>query len=162
MFIVSGSPVNLVILRSFTTMCATLLDYRHYMRPALCYGLPFFPALDQLLAYSKLHLISVCASPVLHSLFIQIRKSIGLDFVTGFCIAVAFLAAVARQIIIRSREHDNKGSVADLVRRGQLKSRQQGRYFATSLTLHFAFSCIHTKIWQRTEHSWLLFQHIIN
>jgi len=36
------------------------------------------------------------------------------------------LAAAARQVIIRSRDHDNRGSVADLVRRGQLKSGQRG------------------------------------
>ncbi|GJN01939.1 hypothetical protein PR202_ga19244 [Eleusine coracana subsp. coracana] len=56
----------------------------------------------------------------------SIRKNIGLNFVTGFCLGVAVLAAVARQVIIRSRECDNKGSVADLVRRGQLKSGQRG------------------------------------
>lgn len=56
----------------------------------------------------------------------QIRKNIGLNFVTGFCLGIAVLAAVARQVIIRSGERDNKGSVADLVRRGQLKSGQRG------------------------------------
>ncbi|GJN26620.1 hypothetical protein PR202_gb14566 [Eleusine coracana subsp. coracana] len=56
----------------------------------------------------------------------SIRKNIGLNFVTGFCLGVAVLAVVARQVIIRSRECDNKGSVADLVRRGQLKSGQRG------------------------------------
>ncbi|KAL5675166.1 hypothetical protein ACJX0J_011297, partial [Zea mays] len=55
-----------------------------------------------------------------------IQKNIGPNFVAGFCVGIAFLAAVARQITLRSREHDNKGSVADLVRRGQLKSGQRG------------------------------------
>ncbi|PAN39771.1 hypothetical protein GQ55_7G259300 [Panicum hallii var. hallii] len=56
----------------------------------------------------------------------SIRRNIGPNFVAGFCLGVAVLAAVARQVIIRSREHDNRGSVADLVRRGQLKSGQRG------------------------------------
>ncbi|NP_001143538.2 Protein MULTIPLE CHLOROPLAST DIVISION SITE 1 [Zea mays] len=56
----------------------------------------------------------------------SIQKNIGPNFVAGFCVGIAFLAAVARQITLRSREHDNKGSVADLVRRGQLKSGQRG------------------------------------
>ncbi|KAL6652160.1 hypothetical protein ACP70R_011085 [Stipagrostis hirtigluma subsp. patula] len=56
----------------------------------------------------------------------SIRKNIGLNFVAGFCLGIAFLAAAARQVIVRSREHDARGSVADLVRRGQLKSGQRG------------------------------------
>lgn len=62
----------------------------------------------------------------------QIRNKIGLNFVTGFCLGTAVLAAVARQVVIRSRERDNKGSVADLVRRGQLKSGQRGRFVLLS------------------------------
>jgi len=62
----------------------------------------------------------------LPSLFMQIRRNIGPNFVAGFCLGIAVLAAVARKVKIRSREHDNRGSVADLVRRGQLKSGQQG------------------------------------
>ncbi|TVU01468.1 hypothetical protein EJB05_53072, partial [Eragrostis curvula] len=57
---------------------------------------------------------------------LSIRKNIGLNFVTVFCLGVAFLASVARRVIRRIRESDNKGSVADLVRRGQLKSGQRG------------------------------------
>ncbi|CAL5069608.1 unnamed protein product [Urochloa decumbens] len=56
----------------------------------------------------------------------SIRRNIGPNFVAGFCLGIAVLAAVARQVIIRSRERDNRGSVADLVRRGQLKSGQRG------------------------------------
>ncbi|KAG2574283.1 protein MULTIPLE CHLOROPLAST DIVISION SITE 1-like [Panicum virgatum] len=56
----------------------------------------------------------------------SIRRNIGPNFVAGFCLGIAVLAAVARQAIIRSREHDSRGSVADLVRRGQLKSGQRG------------------------------------
>nr|CAB3488043.1 unnamed protein product [Digitaria exilis] len=56
----------------------------------------------------------------------SIRRNIGPNFVTGFCLGIAVLAAVARWVIITSQGHDNKGSVADLVRRGQLKSGQRG------------------------------------
>ncbi|OEL12912.1 Protein MULTIPLE CHLOROPLAST DIVISION SITE 1 [Dichanthelium oligosanthes] len=56
----------------------------------------------------------------------KIGRNIGPNFVAGFCLGIAVLAAVARQVIIRSREHDKRGSVADLVRRGQLKLGQQG------------------------------------
>ncbi|RCV35110.1 hypothetical protein SETIT_7G213500v2 [Setaria italica] len=56
----------------------------------------------------------------------SIQRNIGPNFVAGFCLGIAVLAAVARQVIIRSRERDNRGSVADLVRRGQLKSGQRG------------------------------------
>ncbi|KAL5215149.1 hypothetical protein ABZP36_004301 [Zizania latifolia] len=55
-----------------------------------------------------------------------IRKNIGLNFVAGFCLSINVLAAIARKVITRTHEHDNKGSVADLVRRGQLKSGQRG------------------------------------
>ncbi|KAL6843678.1 hypothetical protein ACP4OV_026249 [Aristida adscensionis] len=55
----------------------------------------------------------------------SIRKNISLNFVAGFCLGIAFLAAAARKVIVRSQEHDNRGSVADLVRRGQLKSGQR-------------------------------------
>ncbi|CAM0903181.1 unnamed protein product [Alopecurus aequalis] len=57
---------------------------------------------------------------------VSIRKNIGLNSVAGFCFGVAFLAAVARQVIIRTRQQDNSGSVADLVRRGHLKSGPRG------------------------------------
>uniref|UniRef100_A0ACD5USW7 Uncharacterized protein n=1 Tax=Avena sativa TaxID=4498 RepID=A0ACD5USW7_AVESA len=56
----------------------------------------------------------------------SIRKNIGLNHVAGLCFGVAFLAAVARQVIIRTRQQDNSGSVADLVRRGHLNSGQRG------------------------------------
>ncbi|XP_062186187.1 protein MULTIPLE CHLOROPLAST DIVISION SITE 1-like [Phragmites australis] len=56
----------------------------------------------------------------------SIRKNIGPNFVAGFCLGIAVLAAAARQVIVRSGEHDNRGSVAALVRRGQLKSGQRG------------------------------------
>ena len=77
---------------------------------------------------------------LLPSLFMQIRRNIGPNFVAGFCLGIAVLAAVARQVKIRSREHDNRGSVGDLVRRGQLKSGQRGKYVTNSLKLHLAFS----------------------
>ncbi|KAF8702577.1 hypothetical protein HU200_032961 [Digitaria exilis] len=56
----------------------------------------------------------------------SIRRNIGPNFVTGFCLGIAVLAAVARRVIITSQDHDNRGSVADLVRRGQLKSGLRG------------------------------------
>jgi hypothetical protein len=65
------------------------------------------------------------------SLCMQIKKNIGLNFIAGFCLGITLLAAVARQVIIRIHERDNKGSVADLIRRGQLKSGQRGMYVAT-------------------------------
>ncbi|RLN28273.1 hypothetical protein C2845_PM05G15880 [Panicum miliaceum] len=45
----------------------------------------------------------------------SIRKNNCPNFVAGFCLGIAVLSAVARQVIIRSREHGNRGSVADLV-----------------------------------------------
>ncbi|XP_051219269.1 protein MULTIPLE CHLOROPLAST DIVISION SITE 1 [Lolium perenne] len=57
---------------------------------------------------------------------VSIRKNIGLNSVAGFCFGVAFLAAVGRQIMIRTRQQDNSGSVSDLVRRGHLKSGPRG------------------------------------
>uniref|UniRef100_A0ACD5UEP6 Uncharacterized protein n=1 Tax=Avena sativa TaxID=4498 RepID=A0ACD5UEP6_AVESA len=57
---------------------------------------------------------------------VSIRKNIGLNPVAGFCFGVAFLAAIARQAIIRTRQQDTSGSVAELVRRGHLKSGQRG------------------------------------
>ncbi|KAF8651717.1 hypothetical protein HU200_063230 [Digitaria exilis] len=70
---------------------------------------------------------------------VEIRRNIGPNFVTGFCLGIAVLAAVARRVIITSQGHDNRGSVADLVRRGQLKSGQRGMYVTNSLKLHLAF-----------------------
>jgi hypothetical protein len=65
-------------------------------------------------------------------LFLQIKKNIGLNYVAGFCVGAAFLAAVARQVTIRTQQQDNSGSVADLVRRGHLKSGQRGMYVLPS------------------------------
>lgn len=56
----------------------------------------------------------------------SIQKNIGPNFVAGFCVGIAVLAAAARQVAIRRQERDSRGSVADLVRRGQLKSGQRG------------------------------------
>jgi hypothetical protein len=77
------------------------------------------------------------------SIFIQMQKNIGPNFVAGFCVSMAFVAAAARQISLRSREHVSKGSVADLVRRGQLKSGQRGMYVTIFFKLHFVFSLMH-------------------
>ena len=96
---------------------------------------------------------------ILLSIFIQIQKNIGPNFVAGFCVGIAFLAAVARQITLRSREHDNKGSVADLVRRGQLKSGQRGTYVTYSLKLPFVFSLI--DCWAGLVQWWELFHWVV-
>lgn len=57
---------------------------------------------------------------------VSIRRNIGLNSVAGFCFGAAFLVAIARQLIVRSRHQDTSGSVADLVRRGHLKSGPRG------------------------------------
>ncbi|KAM3389707.1 hypothetical protein ACQJBY_011705 [Aegilops geniculata] len=57
---------------------------------------------------------------------VSIRKNIGLNSIAGFGFGIAFLAALARQVIIRTQQQDSSGSVSDLVRRGHLKSGQRG------------------------------------
>lgn len=51
------------------------------------------------------------------------RSNVDLKTTVGLCIAsVVFLAIVARQMVLRKNSQKYQGSVADLVRRGQLRS----------------------------------------
>lgn len=75
-------------------------------------------------------------------LFMQIRKNIGLNSIAGFGFGIAFLAALARQVIIRTQQQDSSGSVSDLVRRGHLKSGQRGMYVLLAILSNFSLDSL--------------------
>lgn len=60
--------------------------------------------------------------------FLQVRKNIDSKFTLGVCITFAILMIVARQIMLKMQSQSYQGSVADLVKRGQLKSDRRGMY----------------------------------
>nr|CAD1844677.1 unnamed protein product [Ananas comosus var. bracteatus] len=62
----------------------------------------------------------------LPSSVLAVRKNIDSKFTLGVCITFAILMIVARQIMLKMQSQSNQGSVADLVRRGQLKSDRRG------------------------------------
>ncbi|XP_072959317.1 protein MULTIPLE CHLOROPLAST DIVISION SITE 1 [Typha angustifolia] len=55
-----------------------------------------------------------------------VRRNVGSNFAIAVCITFACLVIVARRIMVKKQRHDYQGSVADLVRRGQLKSDRRG------------------------------------
>lgn len=65
--------------------------------------------------------------PIFFSGF-QMKKNPGANFVVGFCIATAIFFIVGRVYAARKAMNDRPGSVADLVRRGQLRSDRRGMY----------------------------------
>lgn len=54
------------------------------------------------------------------------RKHIGKNFAIGLFITIAFLVIVVRQVLSRRTRYNQQGSVADLVKRGQLRSDRRG------------------------------------
>lgn len=52
----------------------------------------------------------------------------GSNFAIGLCIATAFLVMSVRIYMVRKSRYSRPGSVADLVRRGQLRSDRRGMY----------------------------------
>lgn len=58
----------------------------------------------------------------------QIRQRVGSNLAIGLCIATAFLVVALRVFMVRKSKNNRQGSVADLVRRGQLRSDRRGMY----------------------------------
>eukprot|EP00268_Persea_americana_P064460 TRINITY_DN8487_c0_g2_i2.p1 TRINITY_DN8487_c0_g2~~TRINITY_DN8487_c0_g2_i2.p1 ORF type:complete len:330 (+),score=53.49 TRINITY_DN8487_c0_g2_i2:132-1121(+) len=54
------------------------------------------------------------------------RKHIGKNFAIGLFITIAFLVIAVRQVLSRRTRYNQQGSVADLVKRGQLRSDRRG------------------------------------
>ncbi|KAF3446923.1 hypothetical protein FNV43_RR12103 [Rhamnella rubrinervis] len=54
------------------------------------------------------------------------RRHVGSNFAIGLCIATAFLVMAVRIYMVRKSRYSRPGSVADLVRRGQLRSDRRG------------------------------------
>ncbi|PQQ11227.1 protein MULTIPLE CHLOROPLAST DIVISION SITE 1 isoform X1 [Prunus yedoensis var. nudiflora] len=70
----------------------------------------------------KLHGIISSFSPVVFSM----RQRVGSNLAIGLCIAAAFLVIALRVYAVRKSKYNRPGSVADLVRRGQLRSDRRG------------------------------------
>lgn len=62
----------------------------------------------------------------LPSAVLVIKRNSGSKFALALYIAFAFLVIAARQIMLKKKSHRRQGSVADLVRRGQLRSDRRG------------------------------------
>ncbi|KAF9683267.1 hypothetical protein SADUNF_Sadunf05G0195200 [Salix dunnii] len=56
------------------------------------------------------------------------KRGAGSNFVIWLCIATAFLVVFVRVYVVRKSRPKRPGSVADLVRRGQLRSDRRGMY----------------------------------
>lgn len=56
------------------------------------------------------------------------KKDVGMNFAIGLCVATTFLIVAIRVYVARKVSNSRPGSVADLVRRGQLKSDRRGMY----------------------------------
>lgn len=56
------------------------------------------------------------------------RRHLGSNFAIGIYIATAFLVMALRVYMVRKSRYSRPGSVADLVRRGQLRSDRRGMY----------------------------------
>lgn len=56
----------------------------------------------------------------------QFKGTTPSKYVLILSIAIAFLAIAARRIMLKKKDHSYQGSVADLVRRGQLRSDRRG------------------------------------
>lgn len=67
---------------------------------------------------------------ILHSypILSQMSKCTGNGLAIGFCVATACLAIIARVYLMGKSRNSHSGSVADLVRRGQLRSDRRGMY----------------------------------
>ncbi|KAM1127242.1 protein MULTIPLE CHLOROPLAST DIVISION SITE 1 isoform X2 [Malus sylvestris] len=59
-------------------------------------------------------------------LVFSMRQREGFDLAIGLCIATAFVVIAVRVFVVRKSKYDRPGSVADLVRRGQLRSDRRG------------------------------------
>ncbi|KAJ6799619.1 protein MULTIPLE CHLOROPLAST DIVISION SITE 1 [Iris pallida] len=55
-----------------------------------------------------------------------VKRNISSNFAIGFYITFAFLAIVVRKIMLKKQNYDHQGSVADLVKRGHLRSDRRG------------------------------------
>ena len=60
--------------------------------------------------------------------FVQVKRSPRSHLALGFCIATAMLIVGVRAYVARKLRQRRPGSVADLVRRGQLNSDRRGMY----------------------------------
>ena len=50
------------------------------------------------------------------------------NFTMGLCVAIAIMVVAVRVYVARKSRQSHPGSVADLVRRGQLRSDRRGMY----------------------------------
>ncbi|GLU00081.1 hypothetical protein SLE2022_174750 [Rubroshorea leprosula] len=60
------------------------------------------------------------------SVALMMKRYGGSNLVIGFCVATAILVLAVRAYVVRKSKHANPGSVADLVRRGHLRSDRRG------------------------------------
>ncbi|KAK9928464.1 hypothetical protein M0R45_025597 [Rubus argutus] len=70
----------------------------------------------------KLHGMISSVSPFVFTM----RQRVGSNLAIGLCIATAFLVVALRVFMVRKSKYNHQGSVADLVRRGQLRSDRRG------------------------------------
>lgn len=61
------------------------------------------------------------------------------NFTMGLCIAIAIMVVAVRAYVARKSRQSRPGSVADLVRRGQLRSDRRGMY---DFVLWYLFLCL--------------------
>ncbi|KAJ4963723.1 hypothetical protein NE237_023662 [Protea cynaroides] len=66
------------------------------------------------------------AIKALPPIIFSMKRRIGTNVTVGLCLAIAFLMITVRRYLATKSRHNQHGSVADLVKRGQLRSDRRG------------------------------------
>lgn len=73
---------------------------------------------------------------------LQVRTRFCSKFAMMVYVTFAIFIIIARKIMLKRNNHVNQGSVADLVRRGQLKSNRRGMYVIKFIFIKFTNFCL--------------------
>lgn len=75
------------------------------------------------------------------SVLFQMRRVSGTNFAIGSSIMATLLIIAVRVYVARKSRYSRPGSVADLVRRGQLNSDRRGMYDSNPYSLNCSYVC---------------------
>lgn len=87
-----------------------------------------FKILSRVIASKEVNFGYFCRNLTEFFLCAQMNRYGGSNLAIGLCIATAFLVIAVRGYAGRKARYSRPGSVADLVRRGQLRSDRRGMY----------------------------------
>lgn len=76
-----------------------------------------------------------CLYTHFYTISLQTKKHPGAGFAVGIFVIVTLLIIAVRNHMLRKSRYSSPGTVADLVRRGQLRSDRRGMYGSELLTV---------------------------